>query len=76
MKAAAIKVNHCEGWYQAIVIDNDNNTRESAKFPSQDLAIQAIRFFRTHNYFQSERPEEAEEEIKICSECGQPYSNN
>ena len=76
MRAATIEVNQCEGWYQAIVIDDDNQERRSVKFPNQDLAMQAILFFRKNNYFKSERPEEAIEEIKICAECGQPYARD
>ena len=64
-----IKSNNCKGWHQPIAILNDGTERKGARWPTYKEAYNAlIKFHRTGKF----PSEEVEEEIKLCSECGQP----
>lgn len=65
--------NDCEGHSQAVRHEEDGSEVFSAVFRGAGQhaqCMEAIRFCVKHGHFPSETPEE--EEVKLCSHCGQP----
>ena len=72
MAGYSLKFNKCQGWVQGIYHAGEGRTTESAKFPTQDEAVAAIR----HHFQHSRWPREEEERpVKLCPECGRPLED-
>ena len=64
-----LRNNHCEGWWQGVFRNPSGSDSESAKFSTQEEAVQAVR----HHHSTGLWPREVvEKDIMICERCGQP----